>query len=140
MSWNTRRFIIGTLEHRGPCTVAELAELSTLTDGTIRRHLREMRAAGSVVEARPVGRPMRFALAPKPTAAAPAPAGMDPIGWFIATSHQLLGHDKTAALIGVAPRGECLLCEYERNPSDGLRQTVIETIGRPSADPESGMA
>lgn len=31
------------------------------------------------------------------------PRGPGTIGWFIATSHQLLGHDKAAALLGVPP-------------------------------------
>jgi len=47
-----------------------------------------------------------------------AKPGLDPIGWFIVTTHQPIGHDKTAALIG-APAGdksECLICQYEQYP------------------------
>lgn len=58
---------------------------------------------------------------------------MDAIGWFIATSHQLLGHDKTAALIGAAPgdRRACLLCQYEADSTAARKQAVVDAIGRP---------
>lgn len=59
--------------------------------------------------------------------------GLDPIGWFIATTHSLLGHDKTAALLGQPPgdKGDCLICAYERRPTPESRQAVIDAIGRP---------
>jgi hypothetical protein len=40
---------------------------------------------------------------------------MDTISWFLATMHQAIGHDKTAAYIGAAPgdKNECILCWYE---------------------------
>ena len=31
---------------------------------------------------------------------------MDPIGWYIATLHSLLGHDKTAAVLGQPAGGK----------------------------------
>lgn len=56
---------------------------------------------------------------------------MDPIGRFIATSHQLLGHDVAAAFIGFTPgdRSACVLCQFEGNPSTERRQAVIDAIG-----------
>jgi hypothetical protein len=45
MSWNTNRFIRGTLEHCGSATVAELAQAGQLAESTIRAHLREMGAS-----------------------------------------------------------------------------------------------
>lgn len=58
-------------------------------------------------------------------------AGLDPIGWYIATSHQLLGHDKTAALIGSAPgdRAACVLCAYEADPTAEARHAVVAAVG-----------
>jgi hypothetical protein len=46
---------------------------------------------------------------------------MDTIGRFIATLHNLLGHDKAAAAMGV-PAGDkrqCLICQYEQYPGPG---------------------
>lgn len=42
---------------------------------------------------------------------------MDPIGVFIATLHNMVGHDVAAALIGFTPgdKAACLLCQYERH-------------------------
>jgi hypothetical protein len=55
---------------------------------------------------------------------------MDPIGWCIANLHQLLGHDKTAAVIGAAPgdKSACLLCQYEREPTDERRQAAYRAL------------
>jgi hypothetical protein len=63
----------------------------------------------------------------------PAASGgvMDTIGWFIATTHQLLGHDKAAVVLGV-PAGDpadCLICQFEDDPSGERRQAVIDAIG-----------
>lgn len=60
---------------------------------------------------------------------------MDPIGWFIATTHQLLGHDKAAAVMGQPPgdKGKCLLCQYEADPTGERRQAVIAAIGTGSS-------
>jgi hypothetical protein len=55
---------------------------------------------------------------------------MDTIGWFIATLHNLLGHDKAAAAMGV-PAGDkrqCLICQYEQRPDDLKRQAVIRAL------------
>jgi hypothetical protein len=55
---------------------------------------------------------------------------MDAIGWFIATTHQLLGHDKTAALIGQSSGNKeaCLLCQYERTRSENDRLAVLAAL------------
>jgi hypothetical protein len=55
---------------------------------------------------------------------------MDPIGWFIATLHQMLGHGKAAAVLGV-PAGDkaaCIICQYERSPSEAGRRAVIAAL------------
>ena len=62
-------------------------------------------------------------------------SGMDPVGWFIATTHSLLGHDKTAACIGVpaGDRQHCLICQYEQRRDPRKHQAVIEAIGHPGS-------
>lgn len=59
---------------------------------------------------------------------------LDPIGWFIVTTHQLLGHDKTAAVLGVpvGDRACCLICASERHPTDETRALVAAALA-PSA-------
>jgi hypothetical protein len=55
---------------------------------------------------------------------------MDPIGWYIASMHKLLGHDRAAAAMGV-PAGskrDCRLCQYERNPSPAARDAVVRAL------------
>lgn len=54
---------------------------------------------------------------------------MDIMGWYIATMHQLLGHDKAAAAMGVPPynKNTCILCLYERG--EATRDEVIAQIG-----------
>jgi hypothetical protein len=55
---------------------------------------------------------------------------MDTIGWAIAMLHNLIGHDKAAAALGV-PAGDkraCLICQYERNPAGQARQAVITAL------------
>ena len=56
---------------------------------------------------------------------------MDPIGAFIATAHQLLGHDVAAAFIGSqsGDKTACLLCQYEKDPTGERRQAVVDAIG-----------
>jgi hypothetical protein len=60
---------------------------------------------------------------------------MDTIGWFIATLHQMHGHDKAAAVLGmpIAPPGktreDCLICQHEKNPTEATRQAVIDALG-----------
>jgi hypothetical protein len=51
---------------------------------------------------------------------------MDAIGWYIATLHQLLGHDKAAAVLDVPPgdKTACVICRYERNPTQANRERV----------------
>jgi hypothetical protein len=55
---------------------------------------------------------------------------MDSVAWFIATAHNLLGHDKTAALIGAGAgdKSRCLICAYERHPTEERRQAVITAL------------
>jgi hypothetical protein len=58
---------------------------------------------------------------------------MDTIGWFIATTHQLLGHDKTANMIGQpvfsGDHDNCPMCIYEKNPTDENKFYVELAIG-----------
>lgn len=64
---------------------------------------------------------------------------MDQIGWFIATIHQMLGHDTGAAWMGV-PAGnkdDCLICQYERHPTDITRQAVVDALAAPPAGEEA---
>lgn len=65
---------------------------------------------------------------------------MDQIGWFIATIHQMLGHDTGAAWMGVpaGDRAACVLCQYEADPSAERRQAVIDAIGRSPDDAPVG--
>jgi hypothetical protein len=55
---------------------------------------------------------------------------MDSIGRFIATLHNLIGHDKAAAFLGVpaGDRRHCLICQYEQRPDDIKRQAVIRAL------------
>lgn len=56
---------------------------------------------------------------------------LDTIGWYIATMHQILGHDKAAAAMGQTvtdgEREHCILCKYERGEVD--KTAVTEQIG-----------
>jgi hypothetical protein len=56
--------------------------------------------------------------------------GVDPIGWFIGTLHQLIGHDAAAAVIEAAPgdKTDCLMCQYERDPTDERRRAVTRAL------------
>jgi hypothetical protein len=55
---------------------------------------------------------------------------MDRIGWFIATTHQLLGHDKAAAVIGQPPgdKADCMICKYERTHDEADRLAVLVAL------------
>jgi hypothetical protein len=55
---------------------------------------------------------------------------MDSIGWFIGTLHQLIGHDAAAAMIGASSgdKHDCLLCQYEREPTDERRRAVTRAL------------
>lgn len=57
---------------------------------------------------------------------------MDSVGWFIATIHKLLGHDKAAAIVGhpedSGRQAECIICAYERNPTPENRRAVEEAL------------
>jgi hypothetical protein len=61
---------------------------------------------------------------------------MDPIGWFIATLHQMLGHDKAAAVAGQPPgdKSACVICAYERQPTAENRQRVVDALA-PEREP-----
>jgi hypothetical protein len=54
---------------------------------------------------------------------------MDTIGWYIATLHQLLGHDKCAAALGEPSLDKtlCILCRYENGVA--TKDEVIERLG-----------
>jgi hypothetical protein len=57
--------------------------------------------------------------------------GFDPIAWFLYNSHNLLGHDKTATLIG-QPAGDkavCVLCRFDCGQA--TRAEVLAAIGVP---------
>jgi hypothetical protein len=56
-------------------------------------------------------------------------AGVDSIGWFLITMHQMIGHRATADFLG-QPRGDkadCILCQYEKGLA--TKAEVIERIG-----------
>jgi hypothetical protein len=55
---------------------------------------------------------------------------VDTIGWYIATTHQLLGHDKAAQLIGQPPgdKADCSICRYERTHSETDRLIVLAAL------------
>lgn len=62
---------------------------------------------------------------------------MDPVGRLIASLHNVLGHDKAAAYLGV-PAGDkrdCLICAYEACPDDLARQRVIRALAPPATTP-----
>jgi hypothetical protein len=61
----------------------------------------------------------------------PGEGAMDHIGWHIATTHQLLGHDKAAAALGVPPgdKTACLICAFEAYPTEENKRAVIDAIG-----------
>lgn len=56
--------------------------------------------------------------------------GLDTIGWFIATTHQLLGHNKAAALLGCWPgdKAACVICRYEADPTPERKQAVVDAL------------
>jgi hypothetical protein len=55
----------------------------------------------------------------------------DTVGWLIGNLHQLLGHDKAAAVLGVpvGDKAACLLCRYEREPTEVNRQAAERALG-----------
>lgn len=63
---------------------------------------------------------------------------MDTIAWFIATLHSIIGHDKTARVIGqsAGDKDVCILCCYERNPSQAARDKVLKAL-RPKQAPNT---
>jgi hypothetical protein len=58
---------------------------------------------------------------------------MDAIGWYIATMHQLLGHDAASAWLDVPPgdRSACTLCAYEADPTPERRAAVLAALANP---------
>jgi len=60
---------------------------------------------------------------------------LDSIGWFIVTMHQLIGHDKTAVVIGVdtGDKAACIICLYEAGKATSY--DVIQAIGSPLPRP-----
>ena len=59
---------------------------------------------------------------------------MDSIGWFIATIHQLLGHDKAALVCGQDPgdKADCLICQYEADPTPERKAAVEHALAAKS--------
>jgi hypothetical protein len=55
---------------------------------------------------------------------------LDALGWSIVTTHQMLGHEKTAAVFGVPPgdASACVICRFERTLSEEDRQAVITAL------------
>jgi hypothetical protein len=58
---------------------------------------------------------------------------VDAIGWVIGNLHQLLGHDKAAAALGmpVGDKSACLLCRYEAHPTEENRRAAERALGGP---------
>ena len=54
---------------------------------------------------------------------------MDTIGWYLATLHQLVGHDKARQIVnGIDGDPKfCILCQYEKGAAS--KADVIEAIG-----------
>lgn len=54
---------------------------------------------------------------------------LDTVGWYIATLHQMMGHQKAAAVIGedVGDSTLCILCLYEKG--EATKNEVIERLG-----------
>jgi hypothetical protein len=54
---------------------------------------------------------------------------VDDVGWYIATLHDLLGHDGVAAVIGMpaCDQAACVLCRHDRG--EATREDVIAMIG-----------
>lgn len=57
---------------------------------------------------------------------------MDPIGWYIATLHQMLGHRAAASFIGEpvteGEQADCILCRFERG--EATKDEVEQQIGQ----------
>lgn len=55
---------------------------------------------------------------------------MDVIGWYIANLHHLLGHDKTAAVLGVPPgdKTACVICAFEFDATPERREAVERAL------------
>lgn len=64
---------------------------------------------------------------------------MDAIGACIAQLHDLLGHAKAAAVLGVDPGDveRCLLCAYENGPTPERRRAVEEALSANSLTPDT---
>jgi len=56
---------------------------------------------------------------------------LDPIGWFIVTLHQMIGHRAAANFIGEpveeGAMARCVLCQYEKGET--TKADVIERLG-----------
>jgi hypothetical protein len=57
--------------------------------------------------------------------------GLDTIGWYIVTLHQLLGHRKAAAALSQETQpgeeADCIVCMYEQGRA--TQEDVMERIG-----------
>lgn len=58
---------------------------------------------------------------------------MDAIGWYIATMHALLGHDKAADAIGQdrGDKDKCVICAYEQQLTADSKRAVEEALRWP---------
>jgi Bacterial regulatory protein, arsR family len=80
MSWNNARYLAGLLEVHSPLTATELAARAQLPESSVRRHLRDMLAAGS---ARSLGgRPERFEWVRPPVSMPPDTEAAVIAGWI----------------------------------------------------------
>jgi hypothetical protein len=65
--------------------------------------------------------------------------GLDPIGWFLATLHQTIGHTATARYLGQPlvtsefTPADCVLCKF--NKGTATKQDVIDRIGVEPPEP-----
>lgn len=61
---------------------------------------------------------------------------MDPVGWYIVTMHQMLGHDVAAAAMGVpaGDKSQCVICDYEKTPTTENRKAVIAALRKQEED------
>lgn len=61
----------------------------------------------------------------------------DAIGWHIGTMHQMLGHAKAAAFLGMDPRSQadCVLCRWENGMASD-EEAELALGGRPAPGPE----
>lgn len=57
---------------------------------------------------------------------------MDVIDWFIVVLHLMIGHHKTAIVLGQTDGdlSACLICKYEADPTPARMTAIIEALAR----------